>query len=122
MITVALVVASLTSSASVESASVENAGYGYVTGNYIAEQCATEKSDPIYFPNHAFCTGFILGVADSFTCASPRFGTGWRAQERILAGQLVKVVVAYLGMHPEALHKDAGSLVASALGEAFPCY
>ena len=100
-------------------ASVGNAVY--LSGNQLAVQCFTDKSDHTYDLKDVYCLAYIVGVADSFSCSAPLAGMGWKPQSGIVAGQLVKVVMNFLGKHPEALHQDASWLVVNALAEAFPC-
>jgi hypothetical protein len=69
-----------------------------------------------------YCLGFIMGVADSFDCEQPIMsGFRWQPIADGNAAQFRKVVVKWLNDHPEHLHLRAGSLVAAALSEAFPC-
>jgi hypothetical protein len=87
-----------------------------VTAFYSGNALWNECSD-----NHAFqfglCMGFVAGIADAMNIA----GTKACFPPGVTVGQTVNVVKQFLGQHPERRHETAVLLVASALGEAFPC-
>ncbi len=93
------------------------------SGAGLLEACdAKNLSTSRNFPAFNYCLGFIMGVADSFSCEEPIMsGFRWQPIEDGNAEQFRKVVVKFLNEHPEHLHLRSGSLVAAALSEAFPC-
>ena len=94
-----------------------------VTGNELWTYCAVTDPGSQGF-NHLYfgdCEGFMLAIADALT--SPNGIYGFRAcfPANSTRGQSMAVVRRYLEQHPEQRHYQAGSLVAAALAEAFPC-
>jgi hypothetical protein len=65
----------------------------------------------------AGCEGYIIGVFDSADTAAANVCL----PERRSASQVVDVVIAYLGRHPNQHGRAAASLVRYALVTAFPC-
>ena len=86
---------------------------GFFNGSMLLKRC-----------EYNACTHYIMGISDYQETLlgwsyldEPHFCT----PDSGSADQLVKVVTKYLNEHPEDLHLHAGSLVANALHEAFPC-
>ena len=64
--------------------------------------------------NAGICTGYVVGVVEATSdqlCYPP--GATYF--------QIIQVVVRFLAIHPERLHRHALDLVLLALHEAFPC-
>ena len=91
----------------------------YYSGGDLLQKCESDSA-----AMYNACAGYIMGIDDYqgtlvnwSLLDEPYFCTPDSAK----MSQLVKVVTKYLNEHPEKLHLDAGSLVANALNEPFPC-
>jgi hypothetical protein len=84
----------------------------FFTGNSILALCQGA--------NPEFCMGYVTGIADALSNGPVG---DWRAccPANVANGQVRDIAVRYLVAHPETRHLVAGSLVAHALAEAFPC-
>ena len=76
----------------------------------------------------AYCLGFVNGIMEMATDTAVtlvnsdhRTSLPCAPAEGLTTGQAVRVVLKYLNLHPETLHKSAQLLVVVALREAFPC-
>ncbi|MFM7273629.1 MAG: Rap1a/Tai family immunity protein [Gammaproteobacteria bacterium] len=89
------------------------------TGNRLYEDCSAEN----YF-NRGYCGGYVVGIVDTIEALQGRGVLPANAlciPEGATKGQLVDVVLKYLGDNPDRRHLDAGALVPEALNRAFPC-
>ena len=90
----------------------------FYTGNQLLEWCEGDTN----IEDH-ICRGYIVGTYDMTSAHQ-----GWGDIEKdicmpssAIPNQLKKVVIKALNEKPEALHKQAASLVYDVLYEAFPC-
>lgn len=92
---------------------------GFVSGNKLLQTCDSNENGALNS-----CYGYIAGAND-YQQAMVGWGyidkPPYCLSESVTTDQLVKVVTKYLNERPEKLHLDAGSLVANALNNAFPC-
>ena len=91
----------------------------YNDGNTLLRECESDSA-----AMYNACAGYIIGIhdyQDSLVFSSLLDEPYFCAPDSAKMSQLVKVVTKYLNEHPEKLHLDAGSLVANALNEPFPC-
>ena len=93
-----------------------------MTGNELSTYCAAADTNSQYFnpANFGVCASFVEAIANALASYSIY---GWRAcfPANRTRGQEIDVVRRYLDQHPEKRHNQAGSLIAEALAEAFPC-
>ena len=94
---------------------------GFVTGSDLLTICSPARIDPVYRLKVAQCRGYVVGVADTFDCRSPRVGFTWNSKVRASQEALVVVVVTWLRKNPMNLRYQADGLVAAALSTEFPC-
>ena len=94
---------------------------GYVNGWDLLEICKASPSSPLYRLKVAQCTGYVVGVSDTFDCTSKLHGFNWSSTTPDTQSDLVKVTVDWLNNHPNLLNHKSDGLVAAALSEAFPC-
>jgi hypothetical protein len=94
---------------------------GYVNGWDLLEICKANPSSPLYRLKVAQCTGYVVGVSDTFDCTSKLHGFNWSSTAPGTQSDLVKVTVDWLNNHPNLLNRKSDGLVAAALSEAFPC-
>lgn len=114
-----------------------------LTGNELLDDCR-EKSDL----KAGICLGFVQGYTVGYDAGRrggamfERFGdinyqllkdkgpeisavsdraAYYCVPSRVTNQQVIDVVLKYLEAHPETRHFEAGSIVASAIHEAFPC-
>jgi hypothetical protein len=97
------------------------ASAGYVNGWDLLEICKASPSSPLYRLKVAQCTGYVVGVSDTFDCTSKLHGFNWSSTTPGTQSDLVKVTVDWLNNHPNLLNHKSDGLVAAALSEAFPC-
>ena len=94
----------------------------FTDGNFLLSTC--DRTDQA---GAAYCIGYIVAVADSLAEGEPvptRDGTGvFRACVPVGATstQVKDVAVKWLRENPRERHLGAWSLVAAAIGQAFPC-
>jgi hypothetical protein len=88
---------------------------GFMTGNELQSLCNTNDAWGM-----VACTAYVMAIFEVMY-SNPIYG--WRAcfPSGVIAGQMTDVVKRFLARHPEQRHNTAGSLVAKALAEAFPC-
>jgi hypothetical protein len=88
---------------------------GFMTGNELQSLCNTNDAWGM-----VACTAYVMAIFEVMY-SNPIYG--WRAcfPSGVIAGQMTDVVKRFLARHPEQRHNTAGSLVAQALAEAFPC-
>lgn len=94
---------------------------GVLSGEDLIGICEPAKADPVYRLKLAECTGYIIGVADTFDCSNKTLGFTWNSGSYNNQRKLVASVVEWLHMHPNVLHYQASGLVASALSGSYPC-
>ncbi len=87
---------------------------GFLDGNELYKTCSNGKNPnaEFHFQDSAQCTGYVEGVADTSS-------VGNCLPERVKAGQITDVAIAYLASHPAKRHLDASYLVELALREGF---
>jgi len=95
----------------------------FVTGNDLLEWCETYLNDAGSVAEANICSSYIVGIVDvqSTFVDWKHMESRWCLPANAKGVQLVRVVTKYLQENPQALHKGAGSMVANALGLAFPC-
>ena len=94
---------------------------GVMTGRELLEICAPPTSDPVYRLKVSECTGYIVGVSDTFDCVNTTLGFNWNNVEFSSQERLVTTVVDWFRLHPDILFYQASGLVASALAKKYPC-
>ena len=94
---------------------------GVLSGQDLLELCAPARIDPVYRLKISECTGYIIGVADSFDCKNKMLGSTWNSTMYAEQRKTVEVVLELLHFHPNVLHYQASGLVASALSGKYPC-
>ncbi len=87
----------------------------FVNGNNLLAFCNSSV------PMHGFfCFGYIEGIADAMQFNSIN-GSRACIGDTVQVGQLNDVVIQFLQTNPAIRDRGANSLVAAALGRAFPC-
>lgn len=89
----------------------------------------TEEATHTDINHEIACLGYVEGVAqgESEEVAYVLTMTGKEPPGRFCVpeesenGQVVRIVLKYIGKHPEEAHYSTAFLIASALREAFPC-
>ena len=103
----------------------------FVNGNDLFDHCNVERSDDLHDVKTMHCVGYIAGAADGLINGNV-FGQVLAGREddtidficvpdRVTAGQMKDVVVAYLSGNPAERHENASVLIAKALLRAWPC-
>ena len=94
---------------------------GFVSGWDLLEICKANPNDPSWRIKAAQCSGYVIGVADTFDCKNALHGFHWDSTTTTSQQILVKKVITWLNDHPQTLNHEADGLIAAALGESFPC-
>jgi len=94
---------------------------GYVSGWDLLELCKASPASPVYRLQVSQCIGYVVGVSDTFDCASKLHGFNWSSTAPATQSDLVRVTVTWLNSHPSLLGHKSDGLVAAALSEAYPC-
>ena len=94
---------------------------GVLSGNDLLEICEPARVDPVYRLKISECTGYIIGVSDTFDCNNAALGFNWDSAKYRSQPDLIRSVVEWLHFHPNVLHYQASGLVASALSKQYPC-
>lgn len=94
---------------------------GVMSGHDLIGICEPAKGDPVYRLKVSECTGYIIGVSDTFDCTNKTLGFNWDSKQYKDQRRLIEGVVEWLHLHPHVLHYQASGLVASALAGTFPC-
>lgn len=97
------------------------ANAGYVSGWDLLEICKAHPDDAEHKLKQAECTGYVVGVADTFDCQEKLHGFTWNSTAHVSQSALVEHVITWLNAHPELLSHESDGLVAATLSEAFPC-
>ena len=94
----------------------------YVSGDQLSEACSRGISEP---PGNAFlvgCKSYVAGVVDALRMADSRMGT------RLLClapgtqlDDLTRLVIDFLGQHPDQAQRAGQAVVYEAVSRAFPC-
>jgi len=103
-------------------------------GNELLAQCTIDTgattngmNDPAknFYQEDAFCTGYIMAIADASACNSNDGanvkGYSCRESEAIGGVQIVNMVIRWLNVHPGRLSGPAVGLVADVLQDASHC-
>src|SRR5262249_46932591 len=99
-------------------AAAQSVGLNYISGNILWETCSPSQHDT----NNWLCMGYITGITDAVEAQNGSFmGRRVCIQSQVTPGQIVDVVVQFLGQHPEIREYAAPGLIAGALAKAFPC-
>ena len=94
---------------------------GIISGEDLLGICEPAKADPVYRLKLSECTGYIVGVADTFDCKNKTLGFTWDSSKYNNQQKLVAGVRAWMHLHPNVLNYQASGLVASALSGSYPC-
>lgn len=94
---------------------------GVMSGEDLVGICEPARADPVYRLKVAECTGYIIGVSDTFDCTNKTLGFTWNSPQYKDQRKLVAGVMEWMHLHPNVLHYQASGLVASALAGKFPC-
>lgn len=100
---------------------VSHATAAQVTGQQLWSLCTANmwgKGNPL---EAAQCMGYVVGVADTFSCTQSNHGFTWNNDPTVSQPKLVALVVNWLSQHPAALSYEAHRVVGAALQDAFPC-
>ena len=73
----------------------------HVSGNELYARCTTDRADPTYPRNDAFCRGYIYAAADFHATVSAEAGKPSCKRAGVTNTQFVDIVVKYLRDHPE---------------------
>lgn len=92
-----------------------------VSGRQLLSLCSAKLDGRDKSLEAAECTGFVIGVADSFDCNEANRDLTWKSEAHFTPHQLVAVVVDWLHRHPDAASSDGSRVVGAALQDAFPC-
>jgi len=92
-----------------------------VSGQQLLSLCSAKLDGRDNSLEAAECTGFVIGVADSFDCTEPNHGFTWKSDATFTQSQLVVIVVDWLHRNPDAISGDGSHAVGAALQDAFPC-
>jgi hypothetical protein len=96
--------------------------WGSFDGNHLYEWCEETESSTTYYSADAFCKGYITGVIDSVYGAEKEiYGFTFCIPKNAQLEQVKDVVFSWLKANPAKRHFIGGSLVATALSEAWPC-
>ena len=87
----------------------------FMTGNELQSLCNTNGAWGM-----VACTAYVMAIFEVMY-SNPIYGWSACFPSSAIAGQMTGVVKRFLARHPEQRHNPAGSLVAQALAEAFPC-
>lgn len=94
---------------------------GVMTGTDLLDICEPQPIDPAYRMKISECTGYIIGVSDTFDCKNKALGFNWDSARFNNQQKLVATVIEWMHFHPNYLHYQASGLVASALAGTYPC-
>jgi hypothetical protein len=94
---------------------------GVMTGRELLGICEPSRADPVYRLKISECTGYIIGVSDTFDCINKTLSFNWDDAQFTDQRRLVATVVDWFHLHPHVLHYQASGLVASALATHYPC-
>jgi hypothetical protein len=94
---------------------------GVLSGQDLLDLCEPARIDPVYRLKVSECTGYIIGVADSFDCKNKMLGFTWDSTMYAEQRKTIEAVLEWLHFHPNVLHYQASGLVASALSGKYPC-
>lgn len=94
---------------------------GVMSGEDLLGICEPPRADPTYRLKISECTGYIIGVSDTFDCTNKTLGFNWNSEKYDDQQKLVAAVVDWFHFHPNVLHYQASGLVASALAKTYPC-
>lgn len=94
---------------------------GVMSGEDLLGICKPSPIDPVSRLKISQCTGYIIGVSDTFDCMHKTLGFNWNAKRFNDQQELVATVVNWFRLHPNVLHYQASGLVASALSTGYPC-
>lgn len=94
---------------------------GVMSGQDLIELCEPARADPVHRLKLSECTGYIIGVADTFDCSNKALGFNWDSTKYNDQRKLVSEVLDWLHMHPHVLNYQASGLVASAISGNYPC-
>lgn len=93
------------------------------TATALTESAAVLESQCKDSTRVLFCMGYILGVVESYDTWSPLGGPViCLPQESFTAGEAMRIVLRYIDQNPDVLHKDANSVVLTAIKASFPCH
>lgn len=94
---------------------------GVLSGQDLLEICEPAHVDPVYRLKISQCSGYIIGVSDTFDCKNMTLGFNWDSEKYRSQPDLIRSVIEWLHFHPNVLHYQASGLVASALAKKYPC-
>ena len=77
---------------------------GIMSGEDLIGICEPARADPVYRLKLAECTGYIVGVADTFDCSNKTLGYTWDSTRFRNQRKLVDGVVGWLHMHLSLIH------------------
>ena len=92
-----------------------------MSGNELYEECSATGVDKS--AKHVACMAYVTGVLDTLGLAQTagRDGANVCLPGGVTRRQMGDVVKLYLERNPQERHRDAASLAAQALAQAFPC-
>lgn len=99
----------------------EAAAAGRLTGQQLLGLCTANMNGRGNPMAAAECMGFVVGVADTFSCVEDVAGYRWKPTAQVSQPQLVRIVVLRIRSDSGALSGAAHLAVAKALSSEFPC-
>ncbi len=95
-----------------------------MSGNTLAELCASEGKENPISSNSSMCIGLLLGYLEGLEYGFVLMDKKVRffcEPKEVKVKQLMKIFNKYLAEHPENLHFKYGPEFIKAMSEAFPC-
>jgi hypothetical protein len=94
-------------------------------GTWLLGICSGLITNETPTPNNNYCAGFVQGVMLSWYTAesqvNPKGAAFWINQfGTVSAVSSAKMVVTYLGQHPESMSHSAISLIIAAINQSYP--
>jgi hypothetical protein len=89
----------------------------YKTANDWIDGCNSTRDMPTYYSDQAYCTGYVVGVADAMQESHPRV----YIQPGVQVRQLISVAANWMRRQPEYRHRSAALVMGTAFAEAWPC-
>jgi hypothetical protein len=88
----------------------------FMNGDGLYHRCGRSS------PHRDTCIGYVIAINDVMWAGIRIDGHLACAPERdVTSGKLADITLNFLRLHPELRHHAAASVVARALGDAFPC-
>lgn len=104
-------------------------GNAFVRTCSVIDKEAEKKTSVLEMQDVAVCLGYVRGVTDGISnevayasaITNQEPPSPFCLPEKSTNGQLVRIVLKYIGNHPEEAHETTTLLIIAALKDAFPC-